>query len=48
MKLEKTNKAEQLSLDKDEKNLQGPFQIINSTDKDRTQLCLNQNHYQKK
>ena len=36
MKLEKTNKAEQLSLDKDEKNLQGPFQIINSTDKDRT------------
>ena len=36
IKLEKTNKAEQLSLDKDEKNLQGPFQIINSTDKDRT------------
>lgn len=35
-KLDKTNKAEKLDLDKDERNLQGPFQIINNTDKDRT------------
>ena len=29
-------KAELLNLDKEERNLQGPFQIINNTDKDRT------------
>ena len=29
-------KAEMLNMDKEERNLQGPFQIINNTDKDRT------------
>ena len=32
----KTAKAEMLNMDKEERNLQGPFQIINSTDKDRS------------
>ena len=31
----KTAKAEMLNLDKDERNLQGPYQIINNIDKDR-------------
>ena len=31
----KTAKAEMLNMDKEERNLQGPFQIINNTDKDR-------------
>jgi hypothetical protein len=31
----KTAKAEMLNIDKEERNLQGPFQIINSTDKVR-------------
>lgn len=31
----KTAKAEMVNLDKDDKNLQGPFRIINNTDKDR-------------
>jgi len=31
----KTAKAEMLNMDKEERNLQGPFQIINSTDKVR-------------
>ena len=29
-------KAEMLNMDKEDRNLQGPFQIINNTDKDRT------------
>ena len=29
-------KAEMLNMDKEERNLQGPFQIINNTDKDRS------------
>ena len=32
----KTAKAEMLNMDKEERNLQGPFTIINNTDKDRT------------
>ncbi len=32
----KTAKAEMLNMDSDERNLQGPFRIINNTDKDRT------------
>ena len=32
----KTAKAEMLNMDKEERNLQGPFQIINNTDKDRS------------
>ena len=32
----KNAKAEMLNMDKEERNLQGPFQIINSTDKDRS------------
>lgn len=31
-----TAKAEMLNMDKEERNLQGPFQIINNIDKDRT------------
>jgi hypothetical protein len=30
-----TAKAEMLNMDKEDRNLQGPFQIINNTDKDR-------------
>ena len=44
----KTAKAEMLNMDKEDRNLQGPYQIINNLDKDRSQLCLNQNHYLKK
>ena len=29
-------KAEMLDMDKEDRNLQGPFRIINNTDKDRT------------
>ena len=29
-------KAEMLNMDKEERNLQGPYQIINNTDKDRS------------
>jgi len=29
-------KAEMLNMDKEDRNLQGPFQIINNTDKDRS------------
>ena len=29
-------KAEMLSMDKEDRNLQGPYQIINNTDKDRS------------
>ena len=29
-------KAEMLNMDKEDRNLQGPYQIINNTDKDRT------------
>ena len=32
----KAAKAEMLNMDKEERNLQGPFQIINNTDKDRS------------
>ena len=32
----KTAKAEMLNMDKEERNLQGPFRIINNTDKDRS------------
>jgi hypothetical protein len=32
----KTAKAEMLNMDKEDRNLQGPFQIINNTDKDRS------------
>ncbi len=32
----KTAKAEMINMDKEERNLQGPFQIINNTDKDRS------------
>ena len=32
----KTAKAEMLNMDKEDRNLQGPYQIINNTDKDRT------------
>ena len=36
-KLDKSTQAEKLDFDKeDKKNLQGPFKIINNTDKDRT------------
>jgi hypothetical protein len=31
-----TAKAEMLNMDKEDRNLQGPFQIINSIDKDRS------------
>ena len=31
----KTAKAEMLNMDKSERNLQGPYQIINNVDKDR-------------
>jgi len=31
-----TAKAEMLNMDKEERNLQGPYQIINNTDKDRS------------
>ena len=30
------DKAELIDMDKEERNLQGPFTIINNTDKDRT------------
>ena len=37
LEMDKSNKAERLDFDKeDKKNLQGPFRIINNTDKDRT------------
>ena len=32
----KTAKAEMLNMDKEERNLQGPYKIINNTDKDRS------------
>ena len=32
----KTAKAEMLNMDKGERNLQGPYHIINNTDKDRS------------
>ena len=35
-KNKKKNKAEILNFEKEERNLQGPFKIINNTDKNRT------------
>jgi len=35
-KNKKKNKAEFVNFDNDDKNLQGPYRIINNTDKDRT------------
>tara|TARA_R110001632_G_scaffold20419_3_gene61119 strand:- start:243 stop:527 length:285 start_codon:yes stop_codon:yes gene_type:complete len=32
----KTAKAEMLNMEKDDRNLQGPYKIINNIDKDRT------------
>ena len=32
----KTAKAEMLNMDKEDRNLQGPYKIINNTDKDRS------------